>query len=58
MAVSDWNETKSILVEIEQLFARDDDIRDIEDVNKMTSEIEIQRNHHIKEFKELIKRMC
>ena len=57
METPDWNETKRILAEIEQLFGRDDDVRDIEDIMKMTSEIEVQRNHHIKEFKELIKRM-
>eukprot|EP00602_Paraphysomonas_sp_CaronLab_P007758 CAMPEP_0185028428 /NCGR_PEP_ID=MMETSP1103-20130426/14134_1 /TAXON_ID=36769 /ORGANISM="Paraphysomonas bandaiensis, Strain Caron Lab Isolate" /LENGTH=198 /DNA_ID=CAMNT_0027562847 /DNA_START=90 /DNA_END=686 /DNA_ORIENTATION=- len=52
----DWNETKSILMEIEQLFSRDDDIRDIEDIHKMNQEIEVQRSHQLQDFKDLIKK--
>ncbi len=52
----DWNETKSILLEIEQLFTRDDDIKDIEDIKKMMNEIDSHRKNHLLDLKELIKR--
>lgn len=56
MACLDWNETKSILHELESLFSRNDDIQDIEDIKKMSSEIEYQRSQHIRDAKDTIKR--
>ena len=53
--MSDWNETKSILLEIEQLYSREDDLREITDINKMILEIENERNGIILDFRELIR---
>jgi hypothetical protein len=55
--MSDWSETKVLLHELEQLFTRNDDVSDVVDINKMEREIEIQRSHHLKDSKELIKTM-
>lgn len=44
-----------ILSELEQLFSRDDDIKDILDIKKMQSEIEVQCNAHLKDAKEIIR---
>lgn len=54
--MADWSETKSILLELEQLFKRDDDVHDIEDIKKMATEIEFQRTQHTKDLKTIIKR--
>lgn len=54
--MADWSETKSILLEIEQIFLRDDDLNDINDINKMMSEIENERNGHLTDFRELLRR--
>lgn len=54
--MSDWSDTKSILLELEQLFKRDDDVRDIEDIKKMATEIEFQRFQHTQDLKTIIKR--
>ena len=51
----DWAETKTILAELEQLFNRDDDVRDIDDIKKMSREIGLHYKHTVKDFKELIK---
>lgn len=51
----DWNETKAILVEVEQLFNRDDDIRDVNDIKKMQREIEAYTTNNLKDVKDLIK---
>jgi hypothetical protein len=55
--MSDWAETKTLLHELELLFTRDDDLKDIMDIKKMEKEIEIQQNHKLKDAKELIKCM-
>lgn len=52
---SDWAETKVILHELEQLFNRDDDIRDILDIKKMQNEISIQSANRLKDAREVIK---
>lgn len=44
-----------ILHELEQLFNRDDDIKDILDIRKMQSEIEAQCAAHLKSTKEIIR---
>ena len=54
--MADWSDTKSILLELEQLFKRDDDVRDIEDIKKMAAEIEQQRRQHTRDLKSVIKR--
>ena len=54
--MSDWGETKSILLELEQLFKRDDDIKDVQDVQKMAEEIDFQRSQHSRHLKTIIKR--
>ena len=51
----DWAETKGILLDLEQLFSRDNDIRDVVDIAKMAREIEIHRDSKLKNAKELIK---
>lgn len=52
-----WAETKAILLEVEQLFNRDDDIRDIHDVQKMVREVEMHGANKLKDSKEIIKIM-
>ena len=54
----DWGETKSILLEVESLFNRDDDIRDVQDIKKMANEIEVYCGNNLKDAKEIIKREC
>lgn len=51
----DWNETKSILLEVEQLFNRDDDLRDILDIKKMQQEVENHYSNSLKDAKDIIK---
>jgi hypothetical protein len=53
--MSEFRDTNIILHELEQLFNRDDDIRDILDIKKMQNEIEIQCNAHLKDTKEIIR---
>ena len=55
--MSDWSETKTLLHELELLFTRDDDLKDIMDIKKMEKEIEIQQTHKLKDAKEIIKSM-
>jgi hypothetical protein len=51
----DWAETKMILLEVEQLFNRDDDVKDIHDIHKMKHEIEQHCANSLKDAKDLIK---
>lgn len=51
----DWGETKNILLELEQLFSRENDISDVIDISKMAREIEVHRDSNLKSTKELIK---
>jgi hypothetical protein len=51
----DWGETKNILLELEQLFSRENDISDVVDISKMAKEIEMHRESKLKSTKELIK---
>ena len=51
----DWNETKSILLEVEKLFSRDDDLRDVEDIIKMQNEIDFHYANSLKDAKDIIK---
>ena len=51
----DWNETKSILLEVEKLFSRDDDLRDVEDIIKMQKEIDFHYTNSLKDAKDIIK---
>lgn len=55
MTTTDWNETKSILFEIEQIFQKDDDIHDIQDIQKMLNEIQNERNILITDTRQIIK---
>ena len=52
---SEWSETKSIISEVEQLFNRDDDIKNIYDVKKMSREIESHCHSYLMETKDIIK---
>ena len=52
-----WSETKAILLELEQLFKRDDDVNDIDDIKKMSKEIDLIYENNLKNTKELIKDM-
>ena len=51
----DWNDTKSILMEVELLFNRDDDLRDIDDIIKMQKEVELHYSNNLKDAKDIIK---
>lgn len=53
--MADFKETYIIMHELEQLFNRDDDIKDILDIRKMQTEIETQCAAHLKDTKEVIK---
>lgn len=55
MSSVDWGETKAILLEVEQLFNRDDDVRDIEDIKKMQREVDNHQQNSLKDAKEIIK---
>lgn len=52
---ADWSETRAILQEVEQLFQRDDDIRDVHDIKKMVKEIDSHCVNSLKDAKEIIK---
>ena len=51
----DYHDTKVILHELEQLYLRDDDIKDMLDIKKMQREIEMQCELKLKDAKEIIK---
>jgi hypothetical protein len=51
----DYQETKVLLHELEQLYLRDDDIKDMLDIRKMQREIEVQCELKLKDAKEIIK---
>jgi hypothetical protein len=53
--MSEFNETKVILHELEQLYNRDDDIKDVLDIRKMQNEVEAQCAVRLKDAKEIIK---
>ena len=52
-----WNDTKVLLHEVESLFTREDDVRDIEEIKKMAKDIQERQESNEKDAKELIKRM-
>jgi len=51
----DYHDTKVLLHELEQLYLRDDDIKDMLDIRKMQREIEVQCELKLKDAKEIIK---
>ena len=51
----DFHDTKVLLHELEQLYLRDDDIKDMLDIRKMQREIEVQCELKLKDAKEIIK---
>lgn len=53
--MAEWTETKLILQELEQLFNREDDLKDIMDIKKMEKEIQQLCQNQVKEAKEIIK---
>lgn len=53
----DWAETKAILLEVEQLFNRDDDVSDVADIRKMSEEIKVHAENNLKDAKDIIKEM-
>ena len=55
--MSDIKSTKVILANVEALFTRDDDIRDIDDVSKMQKEIQSYYQSNIASSKTLIKQV-
>ena len=57
MSSPEWEETKTILHELEQLFNRDDDVKDILDIKKMEKEITTQCNQRIHDVRDIIKAM-
>ena len=52
-----WNETKVLLHEVESLFTREDDVRDINEIKKMANDIRERQEMNEKGAKELIKKM-
>ena len=54
--MGDFKSTRAILTEVEQLFTREDDLRDIDDIHKMSKEIDAYYQANIRNAKELIKR--
>jgi hypothetical protein len=54
--MADFKSTKIILHELEELFQRDDDIRDVEDIQKMSYEIDAYYQANMKNAKDIIKR--
>jgi hypothetical protein len=57
MSSVDWGETKAILLEVEQLFNRADDLRDVEEIKKMQTDLQGHYNAALLGAKELIKEM-
>lgn len=55
MSNEQWNETKAILNELEQLFDRDDDVKDILDIQLLEKEVLFYNAQKSKTAKELIK---
>ena len=53
----DWAETKAILLEVEQLFNRDDDLQDADDIRKMAQEIRTHSESNLRNAKDIIKQM-
>lgn len=53
--MSDFEDLKTILSELDLLFEREDDVKDVIDVAKMQREIEHQSQMKIKSAKELVK---
>jgi hypothetical protein len=53
--MAQFSDTKIILHELEALFNRDDDIKDILDLRKMQTEIDVQMTLRLKDAKEVIK---
>lgn len=53
----DWSETKGIIAEVEQLYSRDEDLRDISDIKKMANEIDLHCSSTMIDAKELIKQL-
>jgi len=52
--MTQFSDTKIILNELEQLFNRDDDIKDILDIKKMLTEIDAQSSMRLGDAKEII----
>ena len=52
-----WNDTKVLLHEVESLFTREDDVRDINEIKKMSNDIRERQESNEKDAKELIKKM-
>jgi len=55
--MTQFSDTKIILNELEQLFNRDDDIKDILDIKKMLTEIDAQSSMRLGDAKEIINAM-
>ena len=53
--MNEWNETKVMLHELEQLFLREDDVNDIIDVLKMKDEVSKHSELKLNDAKEIIK---
>lgn len=51
----EWSDIRAFVHEIEQLYSREDDIRSIEEIKKMSEEIDLYYNSRLKSAKELIK---
>jgi hypothetical protein len=55
ITLADWNDTKLILQELEQLFARDDDIKDILEIKLLERNYHALIQQNVKDAKEIIK---
>lgn len=51
----EWSVTKQILGEVEQLFNRDDDLRDIQNIKRMQNQIDLETTTALKDARDIIK---
>ncbi len=53
--MSEWTETKQVFHELEQLFNREDDVNDIQDIHKMQKEVAEHCEQRLNDVREIIK---
>ncbi len=53
--MSEWTETKQVFHELEQLFNREDDVNDIQDIHKMQKEVAEHCEQRLTDVREIIK---
>lgn len=53
--MSEWTETKAVLHELENLFSRDDDLRDINEIKSLEKELLSTYEANLKDTRDIIK---